>query len=254
MDRERTDHMTDQETTFTALLNADYLAALYGAVRVEPTRYYLNGVYVEPHPHGGVQMVATDGRVMGVVYDPHGKISSPEILFMDFKSKLLKRPSRVDVPNILSVTDNEGRVYSNTEEGIPDTGTFEGVLPVTRVDGSYPAFERVVPDIPARLATIEANLEEDGFKGGPDALISKMSFNGVLLARIEAAARRLTGENVAHMHITQVEKSGPILIVPESVSAFFVLMPVYIDSDAHRAPDWHVSARAAKDNASRKAA
>lgn len=49
--------------------NADLFRIAYSCVSTEETRYYLNGVHLEPHPCGGAFMVATDGHRLIVVHD-----------------------------------------------------------------------------------------------------------------------------------------------------------------------------------------
>lgn len=48
---------------------------------VNDIRYYLNGIYVQPHPTApGVVVMATDGHRAAMFYDPNGKASRPAIL------------------------------------------------------------------------------------------------------------------------------------------------------------------------------
>lgn len=54
-------------------VRAKHFAAAYVFASTEETRYYLNGVLVEPHPDGGVLLVATDGHRMVAIKDDEGE-------------------------------------------------------------------------------------------------------------------------------------------------------------------------------------
>ena len=60
------------EKPVRAILDADLFLRAYSAVSTEETRYYLNGVHIEPAPDGGVLMVATDGHRLLCIRDPKG--------------------------------------------------------------------------------------------------------------------------------------------------------------------------------------
>jgi len=52
---------------------AKYLAMLLPFMSKQETRYYLNGIYVTPHPaDDGILLVATDGHRMGIIHDRDG--------------------------------------------------------------------------------------------------------------------------------------------------------------------------------------
>ena len=71
-------------------LDADLFMRVRRAVGTEETRYYLTGVYVEPHPDGGALMVGTEGRAMLVAHDPDGVAPAPTIV----KLTLPEEPAR----------------------------------------------------------------------------------------------------------------------------------------------------------------
>lgn len=51
------------------IVQARYLPMLAPFISTEETRYYLNGVFIEPHPETGALLVATDGYHLGVIHD-----------------------------------------------------------------------------------------------------------------------------------------------------------------------------------------
>ena len=59
----------------TIRVNADLFKLVHAAISKEETRYYLNGVFIEPHPVGGAVLVATDGHRMLVAHDEKGEVS-----------------------------------------------------------------------------------------------------------------------------------------------------------------------------------
>lgn len=101
-------------------------------------RYYLNGVYVEPLPTGGVVIVATNGHAMGIWRDPEGEIERNAILRISNKlqsacnSKGAKHLRLID--NRLTVVDKNGleiHVQPNREKW--------------EVEGKFPDWKKVVP-------------------------------------------------------------------------------------------------------------
>ena len=62
----------------------DVNAMLFKAAREcqssEETRYYLGGVYVQPHPERGALLVATDGHRLIAIHDETGICEKPAIV------------------------------------------------------------------------------------------------------------------------------------------------------------------------------
>ena len=65
---------------FLARVNPRYFAAITLFMAHSDVRYYLNGISIEPHPDGGVLLVATDGHRLGVLHDPDGWCESQFIV------------------------------------------------------------------------------------------------------------------------------------------------------------------------------
>lgn len=57
---------------FECVVSADLFSRALAAISTEATRYYLNGVSVEPCEQGGVLLISTDGKRMLVLRDPDG--------------------------------------------------------------------------------------------------------------------------------------------------------------------------------------
>lgn len=116
----------------------------------EATRSHLAGVYVQPHPCGGVYLVATDGHRMLVVYDAGAECDRPAIiacpsdLLKACKSKpvRVRRSAAADAeamgPRKLSLSS--GRVSVLCEGAMVYQGGADG-----EIDGTFPDWQRVVP-------------------------------------------------------------------------------------------------------------
>ncbi|HQU12561.1 MAG TPA: hypothetical protein PLV07_13370 [Acidiphilium sp.] len=146
----------------TALLNAKYFAlAMLFQSKVE-TRYYLNGVFVEPHPDGGVTMVATDGHRLAAFRDQDGFIDEARIVQMPraFRNSALK-PSRGYLALFESPTNRGCQAHVFDASGINDDaeGLDEMIADVTAervkwigaatyINGTFPNWRGVVPKMP----------------------------------------------------------------------------------------------------------
>lgn len=67
----------DPFTTLRVDFDPKHLPRLAAFMAVHDIRYYLNGVYIEPAPQGGVFLVATDGHTLLAIHDSTGKMAWP---------------------------------------------------------------------------------------------------------------------------------------------------------------------------------
>jgi hypothetical protein len=68
------------DTKSKACVRLRHLLAMLPAVSTEKTRYYLNGIYIDPHKDGGAVMTATDGHKLVSIYDPNAIcVGKPQI-------------------------------------------------------------------------------------------------------------------------------------------------------------------------------
>lgn len=63
-----------------ARVNPKYFAAINLFAAENDVRYYLCGVYIEPHPEKGAVIVATNGHIIGIIHDPEGFCAKPIIV------------------------------------------------------------------------------------------------------------------------------------------------------------------------------
>lgn len=239
------------------LFRADLFRACLRFVSTEETRYYLNGVLVQPHPERGVYLVATDGHRMAVVYDENGYARREAILRPTLKVTEYK-PTAKQGDLFITARSGAGRTIAESylnEWPVTDRGRWQdiaydplsverfdamrrGVNVVTEIDGSFPDWRRVVP----------AAWERDG-----QPVLLNSSYVAALvdahkdMARVceRQGAHRLA--RAAAMRITPAEKEGPALVqFPDADFAFFVVMPIR-DTDSRAGPAWlHVPAEAAE--------
>lgn len=109
-------------------------------VSTEETRYYLNGVHVEPHPGGGALLVATDGHRMLVIHDREGVCRQPAII--------------ADCPDLRKalsrVKDEDKRLTVDRAGALVVDGLYQATEN-TLIDGSFPAWKMVLRPLFAAL-------------------------------------------------------------------------------------------------------
>lgn len=167
----------------------------------EETRYYLNGVYVHPHPNEGVVLVATDGHRLIVIHDKAGKCDKPGIVAIDKKV----------LGNKLFQSDGDDARVTVDDEGIASVGVFRGQK-TSLIDGTFPDYAAVVRPV---LASAKA------LKYAP------ASFNQSYVSAFGKVASMFGHDKSASMRLVSFSESDPALIRFGSIDhAFGILMPM----------------------------
>lgn len=104
----------------------------------EEVRYYLNGVYVHPHPIKGVLLVGTDGHRMMVVHDESGSCSAPAIV-----EAAPKALSGVKIPS--KATEPRQRLVVAEDKPLI-VGTYRSLGPAI-IDGTFPNYILVLKPV-----------------------------------------------------------------------------------------------------------
>ena len=148
--------MTDKDLSAPEVAHYDLDAGLFMRVRRaisrEETRYYLGGVYVEPHEDGGVLMVATDGRAMLVARDRSGvapasaiiKLTLPEETRPEYgdcseDSCALSPKTYENVRLTFNLPDNSACIAAMNFASAP----WQHAI-VERIDGTFPNWRNVL--------------------------------------------------------------------------------------------------------------
>lgn len=135
---------------------ANMFRAAHLMVSNEDTRYYLNGVYIQPHPEKGVILTATDGHRLISIWDELGIFDHPEpVIVKADKATLMaakagkKDPHHkiiaIDTGYVEVVENNTGKMFVRQGPGI--------------IDGTFPDYTRVIPS--GTLTPTDASFNPD---------------------------------------------------------------------------------------------
>lgn len=224
--------MTD--LTRNCYFRADYARGLAIFMAENDVRYYLNGVYVEPHPVAGVTLVATNGSSLIVIHDKDGfsngnwicKLSKP------FLAASKKRHGGLDVSlnKVVFSGDAALAVCSLYDPRLEGSLIRAGMIYAEHsepVEGVYPDFRRVIP------TSFKAS--DAGF------------FNAEYLARLGALTKALGLKNQAVQLMQQDARSSMLCtVVNESISVIIMPMNFSEKSPACKLPEWLVPIMAKK--------
>ena len=135
-----------------ARVNPRYFAAINLFQANNDVRYYLNGVYIEPHPDKGAIIVATNGHVVGIMHDPDGFCAKP-IIVGDITKPLIsacrsKGMIRGIPPTGLYITDGGaivdcGDLHHGKIE--PFSKCVMHLSRITLIDAVFPKWRDVLP-------------------------------------------------------------------------------------------------------------
>lgn len=126
---------------------ADQFRAASMIAAKEDTRHYLNGVFIEPDPAGGIFLVATDGHVLVALHDPNGYAERAAILYCDFKSPALKI-KRGESGRRVYLDGNSAEIRNIPPSKIVADSTEHILLDrmvFNEIDGTFPDWRRTVP-------------------------------------------------------------------------------------------------------------
>lgn len=217
--------MTDQPK-FRAIVSADLFRRAMSCVSTEETRYYLNGVHIEPHPEKGAVLVSTDGHRLICLHDPKAIIENraivrPNAAILAALKSSARAKNLLDGRGALLVVDGQRMAIVAHDPGDDyATGAFdklgarldETVIALqwhsSLIDGTFPNWRRVVPR--------PEDLKADGPIG---------EFNPSLL---DGVARALSSDKGPGVRVTAPGPADPHLVRvsnPE-IDGFAILMPM----------------------------
>lgn len=234
------------ETIFECVVDADLFRRAQMAVSTEETRYYLNGVFIEPCPGGGAIITATDGAMLVSFRDHGGIVNGSGIVSLD-KPMLagLKTPRGSVKQRLLVVRLGKGRVgralivdQDPKGEGSaheraraafdePGAGVVTAQFSDFMIDGTFPDWRRVLP----------AALSPE--KPVPIFDVEKMA----------VLVRALSPKGSAGVVITpsgKVPSSEPLLVRADRgpLDGFGILMPIRTEAKPRPLPAWVATPKA----------
>lgn len=124
-------------------VRARYVAMLAPFVSTEETRFYLNGIFVQRHETlPGCMLIATDGHVLGAVYDPDAE-STRDAIWPVTKAlaaacgKPGNKDGTVEFDGARATLFDPAQIAQHTALS-------------ARIDGDYPNWRLVVPEPPKK--------------------------------------------------------------------------------------------------------
>lgn len=178
---------------------AKYLRSIFPFIATNEIRYYLSGIYIEPHKDGGAVLVATNGHVMMVVRDKTAYCSEPAVFTVRrdaLKYCATKLKSKVTINPItqrltISGGDNKDELYVQAGKCLIDAvkqyPKYQKVLP------KFDDLKRAITDtINNKYLIAAANAVDTDSKYGNGMKLWQASSNGPVLVRYENAPEYIT--------------------------------------------------------------
>ncbi|MHC8493397.1 hypothetical protein ACTU44_11890 [Thalassospira sp. SM2505] len=192
--------------------------AAWQFISTEETRYYLNGVFIEPHPDGGVLMVATDGHVLAAIRDRNARIEGDGGWICPIpKQQFITALKRKDAGTLHFVGNTAYLIdaiigIEACEDGFDPTKITEfhrAIAYAPPIDGTFPDWRKVIPH---------------------DAIdkTSRFAVNGKHFDRFTKAIATLAESGVAALNIsTPPDDQSPVMITSGATRDFFgLVMPM----------------------------
>jgi hypothetical protein len=205
-------------------ITAKYIPMLAEFMAKQDIRWYLNALQVEPHPDGGLLLIATDGHTMAIVHDKEGTTNGEWLCELPTKiiRACAKRGSKNDIfskPKHLHFVGNVAHVMSM--EGDPnEIGLMHLETAFCKVvEGQYPNWRKVVPK----------EVDQCG----------KTTVNSEYLARLNRVSKIDNSLWSGGVSLFQQGSSGVILARPSMVPEMLVLiMPMRDEQIPSAIPEW----------------
>lgn len=225
--------------------NANLFRIAMLAASNEETRYYLRGVFIEPHATKGVTMTTTDGHRMLLIHDENGSADESAIITLSPEALKLCKPKRNERRDVRIWTgENEATIcdtYATEEHGSEVlTDKPLGVSYDCRIDGSFPAYRNVVPKAFTDKAT-------PSFAGkylsdmGVVALALAEHFHDWKPSKHTGNLDRHDGMRVLASDCDRPESAPALVCFPSAPQAFGILMPISNKDASLSLPAWFLA-------------
>jgi hypothetical protein len=192
-------------------VNANLFRIAAMCMSSDKTRYYLQGVFVEPHERMGATLTATDGRYLVSIHDDTAVCDQSAIIKLSPDALRACKPAKSDlsyVTRMLSIGDHDKRAFVVLESGEPPF-TEVAVSPDCFVDGAFPAWRNVVTSS----------------QTAPDGKETAPAFEQSVLGKMCDVAAALSSDK-GLVVVTGATTGGPALVTfPHASHAFGLIMP-----------------------------
>lgn len=219
--------------------NANLFRIAFSCASNEEARYYLRGVFVEPHHEKGVTLSATNGHKLISIHDESGSADESAIINLGDALKQCKAKRGFVRQVAIGTGENEATIYEAREHERAAEMEFQRVAIATdvRIDGSFPDYRRVIPRAfnnsmaPAFASQYIAELAETGLDLAAHFLDFTTRGNGNSSDRKDAM--QISAEDC-----DKPEGSPALIVWPLIPQALAILMPARNKGNAASLPAW----------------
>jgi hypothetical protein len=206
-------------------VDAGLFRIVHMCVSTEETRYYLNGVHIEPYEGGGALLVSTNGHRALIALDPEAECPHNAIVQLPKHAlSICKRPKEVERRELVIDCQNAVATINNSSPPREPEGErhIEMVAASTAniIDGTFPDWRRIVPA--AMSDTTLANAA---------------AFNGNYVKAFGVISKELGahfGSDGRAMQIALSDGGSPVVVRWGGIeSVFGILMPMRADIRGH---------------------
>ena len=216
-------------------VSADLVARASLCRSWEDTRYYLNGIRIQPAKNGGVIIVATDGHTLAALYDPAGYASEPVTISPNKAvvgwcqrpkmSKFFKGSARLILKNekLFGMLRDDEETYS-AFTAVEDPRRIEVMQwRDAIIDAAYPDFTRAVR-----------------CDGGDLVPMKATCFNSRYLARVSEVLTTKHSRGVS-LYQRGRDVSSPAFVIPSGseILGFCLVMPMRNETRGEM-PGWYL--------------
>jgi hypothetical protein len=125
-------------------LTAKLLPIIAPFIAKADIRYYLNAINVRPHKDGGAVICATNGHVLGAIYDPEAICEHEVILRFDSRMQQACAAGLTNDRHVVMIGDGLAVVENGDADVYIQAGRPE-------IEAQYPRYERVIPKLEGLL-------------------------------------------------------------------------------------------------------
>jgi DNA polymerase III sliding clamp (beta) subunit (PCNA family) len=196
-------------------------------VSTEEARYYLNGVFLEPHPLGiGAILVATDGHRLAAIYDKDAIVPRPAI--MATPKELIAAVKKIRATGDFLLFER-GEKFDDVKA---EAGAM--TLKTHEIDGTFPDWRRVIPKRDGILTPDDCE-DPAAFRANKRA--RQTTLNSRYAAAFEFKGWLQGKENPITI-ITPPDPATPVIIKQNTVPEFLGIVMPMRDVELDEIPDW----------------